>query len=110
MCLWMWWRAGGWGLSNPTGVDRAFRRTAEVLTERGARVVALFGPEHGYHGVEQAGVPDAGGERDPATGLPVYSLYQVIDGDAQVFRPPPGSLDGLDALVFDIQDVGARYY
>ena len=97
-------------ITNPTGVDRAFRRTADVLTERGAQVVALFGPEHGYHGVEQAGVPVAGGARDPATGLPIYSLYQVRDGDAHVFGPPPGSLDGLDALVFDIQDVGARYY
>jgi uncharacterized protein YbbC (DUF1343 family) len=97
-------------VTNPTGVDRAFRRTAEVLTERGARVIALFGPEHGYHGVEQAGVPVVGGERDPATDLPIFSLYQVTDGDAHVFGPPPGSLDGLDALVFDIQDVGARYY
>ncbi len=97
-------------VSNPTGVDRAFRRTADVLAERGARVVALFGPEHGYHGVEQAGVPVAGGERDPVTGLTAYSLYQARDGDAHVFGPPPGSLDGLDALVFDIQDVGARYY
>jgi uncharacterized protein YbbC (DUF1343 family) len=99
-------------VTNPTGVDRAFRRTADVLTERGARVEALFGPEHGYHGVEQAGVPVAGGggSRDPATGLPVYSLYQERDGDAHVFGSPVGSLDGLDALVFDIQDVGARYY
>jgi uncharacterized protein YbbC (DUF1343 family) len=97
-------------VTNPTGVDRAFRRTADVLTERGARVVALFGPEHGYHGVEQAGVPVMGGERDSATGLPIYSLYQVQDGDAHVFGPPSGSLDGLDALIFDIQDVGARYY
>lgn len=97
-------------VTNPTGVDRALRRTADVLAERGARVAALFGPEHGYHGVEQAGVPVAGGARDPATGLPVYSLYQATDGDAHRFGPPPGSLDGLDALVFDIQDIGARYY
>src|SRR6185437_10318164 len=92
-------------VTNPTGVDRAFRRTAEMLTGRGARVVALFGPEHGYHGVEQAGVPVAGDARDLATGLPIYSLYQIQDGDAHVFGPPPGSLDGLDALIFDIQDV-----
>lgn len=97
-------------VTNPTGVDCAFRRTADVLAERGARVAALFGPEHGYHGVEQAGVPVASGERDPATGLPVYSLYHATEGDTQVFGPLPGSLDGLDALVFDIQDVGARYY
>ena len=55
-------------------------------------------------------MPVADGAHDPATGLPIYSLYQVQDGDAHVFGPPPGSLDGLDALVFDIQDVGARYY
>jgi uncharacterized protein YbbC (DUF1343 family) len=81
-----------------------------VLAACGARVVALFGPEHGYHGVEQAGVPLAGGERDPATGLPIFSLYRVMDGEAHVFGPPLGSMDGLDLLVFDIQDAGARYY
>ncbi len=91
-------------------IDRAFRRTAAVLTERGAAVVVLFGPEHGYHGAEQAGVPVAGGERAAATGTPIHSLYSVHDGDAHVFDPPAGSLDGLDALVFDVQDVGARYY
>src|SRR4051812_12768376 len=82
-------------ISNPTGIDRRFRRTAAVLAERGAEVVALFGPEHGYHGVEQAGVPLAGGERDPATGLPIFSLYRVTDGDAHIFGPPPGSMDNL---------------
>lgn len=97
-------------VTNPTGIDRAFRRTAAVLAERGAVVVALFGPEHGYHGAEQAGVPIAGEGRDAATGAPVYSLYPVHDGDAHAFGPPAGSLDGLDALVFDIQDVGTRYY
>jgi uncharacterized protein YbbC (DUF1343 family) len=97
-------------VSNPTGIDGQLRRTAAVLAERGAEVVALFGPEHGYHGVEQAGVPLVDDARDPATGLPIYSLYRVTDGDAHVFGPPPGSMDGLDLLVFDIQDVGARYY
>lgn len=97
-------------IANPTGIDRHFQRTAAVLAASGAQVVALFGPEHGYHGVEQAGVPLAGGERDPETGLPIFSLYRVTDGDAHVFGPPSGSMDDLDLLVFDIQDVGARYY
>lgn len=97
-------------VTNPTGTDARFRRTAAVLAARGAAVVALFGPEHGYHGVEQAGVPVTGREHDATAGTPIYSLYPVMEGEAHAFGPPPGSLDGLDALVFDIQDVGARYY
>jgi uncharacterized protein YbbC (DUF1343 family) len=97
-------------VTNPTGIDARFRRTAAVVAGRGAEIVALFGPEHGYHGVEQAGVPLVEDARDPATGLPISSLYRATDGDAHVFGPPPGSMDRLDLLVFDIQDVGARYY
>ena len=96
-------------VTNPTGIDARFRRTAAVLRQRGAAVVALFGPEHGYHGIEQAGVPVGDGECDEG-GAPVSSLYPVMEGEARAFAPPPGSLEGLDALVFDIQDVGVRYY
>ena len=64
---------------------------------------AIFAPEHGFRGTAGAGeaVED---ERDPRTGAPVYSLY----GDTR--RPTPEMLEGLDALVFDVQDVGARFY
>jgi len=64
---------------------------------------ALFGPEHGLRGTAGAGetVTD---DRDDRTGAPVYSLY----GDTR--RPTPPELEGLDALVFDVQDVGARFY
>jgi len=67
---------------------------------------ALFGPEHGLHGAEQDMVPAAGG-REPWTGVPVRSLY----GDsAESLRPEPEAFAGLDLLVIDLQDVGARWY
>jgi uncharacterized protein YbbC (DUF1343 family) len=66
-------------------------------------LAALFGPEHGLRGTAEAGAAVESG-RDAATGLPIYSLY----GSSK--RPPPESLEGLDALVFDMQDVGARFY
>jgi uncharacterized protein YbbC (DUF1343 family) len=71
--------------------------------EAGVDVVALFAPEHGLRGTEGPGetVEDA---RDPVTGLPVYSLY------GGRLSPGASMLMGLDALVFDIQDIGARYY
>ncbi len=97
-------------VANPTGIDARYRRTAQVVADQGARVVALFGPEHGYHGVEQAGVAVDAAARDPITGAPIYSLFRAGEEGEYVFGPPPGSLDDLDALVFDIQDVGARYY
>ncbi len=92
---------------NPTAVDRRLRHAADLLAAApGLRLTALFGPEHGVRGDAQymAAVGDA---RDRRTGLPVYSLY----GDTRAsLTPTPAQLAGLDALVFDIQDVGARYY
>ena len=64
---------------------------------------ALFGPEHGLRGTAEAGAAVAGG-RDPGTGVPVHSLY----GSAK--KPSQAQLRGLDALVFDMQDIGARFY
>ncbi len=68
--------------------------------------VALFGPEHGFFGVEQdmVGLDDA---VDPWTGVPVLSLY---GSDAESLRPQASAFDGLDLLVIDLQDVGSRYY
>jgi uncharacterized protein YbbC (DUF1343 family) len=66
----------------------------------------LFGPEHGYYGVEQDMVASAD-ERDPWTGVPIVSLY---GDDVATLRPRPEAFAGLDLLVVDVQDVGARYY
>jgi uncharacterized protein YbbC (DUF1343 family) len=67
---------------------------------------ALFGPEHGYYGIEQDMIAAAGG-RDPWTGVPIVSLY----GDCETsLRPSPDAFAGLDLLLIDLQDVGARYY
>lgn len=66
-------------------------------------LAALFGPEHGLRGTAEAGAAVAS-FTDPATGIPVYSLYGATK------KPPPEALQNLDALVFDVQDVGARFY
>lgn len=91
-------------LTNPTGVDGQFRLIADRLNEHPeVDLVAFFAPEHGIRGDLQAGVPEQDLE-DPVTGLPVYSLY-----GARV-RPTEEQLEELDVIVFDIQDVGARFY
>ncbi|HET7752873.1 MAG TPA: DUF1343 domain-containing protein, partial [Anaeromyxobacteraceae bacterium] len=92
---------------NPTAVDRRLRHAADLLhAAPGVKLEALFGPEHGVRGDAQY-MAAVGGERDPRTGLPVHSLY----GDAAAsLRPSREALSGLDVLVFDVQDVGARYY
>ncbi len=92
---------------NPTSVDRRLRHAADLFHDaRDLRLTALFGPEHGVRGDVQymAAVRDG---RDRRTGVPVHSLYGT---NAESLRPRPGTLRGLDALVFDIRDVGARYY
>jgi uncharacterized protein YbbC (DUF1343 family) len=92
---------------NPTAVDRRLRHAADLLAAApGVRLAALFGPEHGVRGDAQylAAVDDA---RDRRTGVPVHSLY---GSSRESLRPRPDRLVGLDALVFDVQDVGARYY
>jgi uncharacterized protein YbbC (DUF1343 family) len=92
---------------NPTSVDRRLRHAADLLRAApGVTLAALFGPEHGVRGEAQymAAVDD---ERDRRTGLPVYSLYGRTTAS---LRPSAEQLRGLDALVFDLQDVGSRYY
>jgi uncharacterized protein YbbC (DUF1343 family) len=94
-------------ICNPTAVDREFRHLADLLRAApGVTLAALFGPEHGVRGAAQdmIGVDSS---RDPKTGVPVFSLYgKTFDS----LSPTPESLQGLDALVFDVQDVGSRYY
>uniref|UniRef100_A0A831X7L7 DUF1343 domain-containing protein n=1 Tax=Thermorudis peleae TaxID=1382356 RepID=A0A831X7L7_9BACT len=90
-------------ITNPTGTDGRLRSTIDLLYASGrVRLAALFGPEHGIRGEAQAGEPVADA-RDARTGLPVYSLY------GQTRRPSPEMLQGLDALIFDLQDIGVRY-
>ena len=89
-------------ITNATGVDKDGRRTIDLLYRaRGVKLLALFSPEHGINGQAEGRVPS---KTDAETGLPVYSLY----GDAE--RPTDTMLDPLDALVFDVQDVGVRFY
>jgi len=89
-------------ITNPTGVDSELHSTIDLLAaRRDIHLVALFGPEHGVRGDAADRIGNA---TDPKTGLPVYSLF------GSTRRPTPAMLRNLDALVFDIQDTGARFY
>ena len=89
-------------ITNQTGVDAQGRRTIDVLAHApGGKLVAVFSPEHGLLGRADAPVSDA---TDAATGLPVYSLYGATR------RPTDAMLHDIDALVFDMQDAGVRFY
>ncbi|MET8766707.1 DUF1343 domain-containing protein [Streptomyces sp. NPDC004658] len=92
-------------VTNHTGVLPDLRPAAPALLAAGAPLVALFGPEHGLHGTGQAGQGGTA-RRDPTTGLPVHDTYRC-DGE----HLDTLLLDsGVDALVFDLQDIGARFY
>jgi CubicO group peptidase (beta-lactamase class C family) len=89
-------------ITNHTGMDASGRRTIDLLHQApGVKLAAVFTPEHGLTGKADAKV---GNSRDAATGLPVHSLY------GEGLRPKPETLKGLDALVFDVQDAGVRFY
>jgi uncharacterized protein YbbC (DUF1343 family)/CubicO group peptidase (beta-lactamase class C family) len=89
-------------VTNHTGRNREGRQTIDVLNKApGVKLVALFSPEHGIRGNVDDKFEDS---KDEATGLPIYSLY----GESR--RPKPEQLKDLDALVYDIQDVGVRFY
>ena len=89
-------------ITNHSGIDSAGRRTVDLLHKApGVRLVTIFTPEHGFSGRAEGKVSST---KETLTGLPIYSLY----GDA--LSPTKGMLAGLDALVFDIQDAGARFY
>jgi len=91
-------------ITNPTGVTRDLRSTIDVLHAAATvHLVALFGPEHGVRG-DVFGGDTIQDTRDPATGVPVYSLY------GRTRKPTPEMLRGLDVLVYDIQDIGSRSY
>ena len=89
---------------NPSSITRELEHASLALgRRRGVRLTALFGPEHGI-AADAQDLVEVGHSRDRATGLPVYSLY----GETRV--PLPSMLAGLDAMVYDVQDVGSRYY
>ncbi|MFJ3714799.1 exo-beta-N-acetylmuramidase NamZ domain-containing protein [Streptomyces sp. NPDC090057] len=92
-------------VTNHTGVLPDLRPAAPALLESGVRLTALFGPEHGLHGTGQAGEGGAAG-KDPDTGLPVHDTYgcsgQRLDELLRDSR--------VDVLVYDLQDIGARFY
>ena len=91
-------------VTNHTAYDRAGRYIVEVFRAiPGVEVTALFGPEHGIYGLAEAGVKVAD-EKDDRFGIPVYSLY------GKTAKPTAEMLKDVDVLVFDIQDVGARFY
>jgi uncharacterized protein YbbC (DUF1343 family) len=89
-------------ITNQTGVDSQGRRTIDILAHAdGVTLVAIFAPEHGIAGKADEKIANA---TDGATGLPVFSLY----GDTR--NPTDEMLKGIDALVFDMQDAGVRFY
>ncbi|MBQ8098431.1 MAG: DUF1343 domain-containing protein [Bacteroidaceae bacterium] len=91
-------------ITNPTGLDNDMRSTVDILHNApGVKLVALYGPEHGVRGNQHAGdrVDD---NRDAVTGLPVYSLY------GKTRKATPKMLEDIDALVYDIQDIGSRSF
>ncbi|MGW3129757.1 exo-beta-N-acetylmuramidase NamZ family protein [Streptomyces sp. NPDC001123] len=93
-------------VTNPTGITPDARHIVDVMhADPRVRLTAVFGPEHGFRGTAQAGGSE-GRYDDPATGLPVYDTYLKSGQSlADVF-----TASGVDTVVFDIQDVGARFY
>ncbi len=86
-----------------SAITRDLEHITQALDEAGVNIVGLFGPEHGVRGdaADGAEIDDA---VDPRLGVPVYSLY------ARTMTPTPEMLEGLDVMLIDIQDVGARFY
>jgi uncharacterized protein YbbC (DUF1343 family) len=91
-------------ITNATGLASDGQRTIDLLAHApNVKLVALFSPEHGIEGAVPAGAK-VGASHDASTGLPIYSLY------GEVRRPTATMLRGIDTLVFDLQDAGARFY
>lgn len=91
-------------VTNPSGVDRNLRSTIDILHDaKDVELVALFGPEHGVRGDAYAG-DKVSDDVDPVTGVKVFSIY------GKYREPSQEMLDGIDVMVYDIQDVGTRSY
>lgn len=92
-------------LCNPASIDRRFRHSADLLFEDpGVTLAAIFGPQHGFRADLQDNMVETPHGRDARRQIPVFSLY------SEVREPSAEMLQGLDALVIDIQDVGTRVY
>lgn len=91
-------------LSNQTGIVSSGRHVLDVLLEKNVNVVFIMSPEHGFRGTADAGEV-VGNSVDPDTGIPIRSLYDGKGG-----LPSQETIDGFDVLVFDLQDVGCRFY
>lgn len=89
---------------HPASVDARLRHAVDRLIGAGVRLTALFGPQHGIRGETQDNMIEWEGYSDPRLGLPVFSLY------GRRREPDRKSLAEVDAMLFDLQDVGARYY
>ena len=95
-------------VTNPSGADSHGRSAIDALYHgTGFKLVKLFGPEHGIDGLTAAGDP-VSNSRDRHTGLPVYSLFITPHGNFR--HPTPEMFEGLDAIVYDVQDLGNRSY
>jgi uncharacterized protein YbbC (DUF1343 family)/CubicO group peptidase (beta-lactamase class C family) len=93
-------------VTNQTGIDAHGERTADILAHApGVKLAAIFSPEHGIAGTLDTTA--IGNSTDQATGAPIFSVYGDTDAKR---RPSSEALDGLNEIVFDIQDVGVRFY
>ena len=91
-------------IAHPASVTSGLAFSADAIRAAGYDLRALFGPQHGARGEKQDNMIESDHYTDPFTGLPVHSLY------GEVRKPTPAMLDGLDAVLFDLQDVGVRVY
>ena len=91
-------------IAHPASVTSGLHFSGDAIRAAGYDLCALFGPQHGARGERQDNMIESGHYADPVTGLPVHSLY----GDVR--KPTPAMLEGLDAVLFDLQDVGVRVY
>ena len=91
-------------IAHPASVSSDLTHAVDAVLGAGFELRALFGPQHGARGEKQDNMIESDHYTDPVTGLPVHSLY------GEVRRPASEMLDGLDALLFDLQDVGVRVY
>ena len=91
-------------VAHPASISRRLEHAADLLLKGDFELKSFFGPQHGIRGETQDNMVEWEGFTDRLTGLPVYSLY------GKTRKPEPDMLKGLDALVIDMQDIGARYY
>ena len=91
-------------IAHPASVTQDLTASVDALLASGYDICALFGPQHGMRGEKQDNMIESGAFLDPRLGIPVHSLY----GDVR--KPTAEMLDGLDAVLFDLQDVGVRVY